>query len=181
MFKIHSLKVSIDACWSSFFKTVSVVPVLVHLQCRNISTKKYLVKNNNYAPFPYETKSYNFFRIGYDHAKQRFDENSKVIIVDGPVSVGKHKIAKQLAEELDMKFYPDPTMDLIYINDYGYDMRNLDPKMPESCKSYDEARFCREPDHFSSAGFQARKYKLRYANYMDMLAHLMNTGTSVSF
>lgn len=176
---MSNLRFAVGTLSPVLLRSEVVFPVSWHLQRRTITSKKFRVEKEKPPPFPYETKNYNLFRSCFDRTYTRFDENTKVIVVDGPISGGKHEIAKQIAEELDMKFFPDPTMDLLYINDYGYDMRNLDPKMPEAARSYDEARFCREPDHFLSANFQAMKLKFRYAKYFDMLAHLLNTGMYV--
>lgn len=74
---------------------------------------------------------------------------------------------------------PDVTMDSYYINNYGYDMRKLDPQLPANCRSYDERNFLENPEHFNAAAFQIIKFKLRYANYIDAIAHLLNTGEGV--
>lgn len=129
------------------------------------------------APFPYKTKSYNFWRAWLqDTTTHRFDENSKIIVVEGPIAAGKSAFAKSLAEDLDMLHMPEVTMDNLYINSYGYDLRKLDPELPVSARSYDEKNFCTEPNHENTANFQIIKYKLRYSQYVDALAHLMNTG-----
>jgi len=107
---------------------------------------------------------------------QRFDENTKLIVVDGQLAVGKHEIAKEIADELGFEFFPDITLDRMYINDYGFDFRDLDYKLPEGAKCYDEKNFLTDPTHFNAASFQAIKYRLRFAQYIDCLAHLMNTG-----
>jgi hypothetical protein len=46
------------------------------------------------APFPYKEKQYNFWRALLDDTTQRFDENSKIIVVDGPPTGNKDKFAK---------------------------------------------------------------------------------------
>jgi len=132
------------------------------------------------APFPYQTKPYNLWRACLqDTTTHRFDENTKIIVVEGPVAAGKSKFAKSLAEDLDMLHMPEVTMDDYYINSYGYDLRKLDPQLPPSARSYDEKNFCIEPNHENAANFQIVKYKLRYTQYIDALAHLMNTGQGV--
>ena len=129
------------------------------------------------APFPYKTTPYNLWRAWLqDTTTHRFDENTKIIAVEGPVAAGKSKFAKSLAEDLDMLHLPEVTMDDYYINSYGYDLRKLDPQLPPSARSYDEKNFCVEPSHENAANFQILKYKLRYSQYIDALAHLMNTG-----
>lgn len=92
---------------------------------------------------------------------------------------GKTATGKKLAELLGMHFMPDVTMDFYYINDYGYDMRKLDPQLPVNCRSYDEKNFLENPEHFNAAAFQLIKFKLRYAQYIDAIAHLLNTGEGV--
>jgi NADH dehydrogenase (ubiquinone) 1 alpha subcomplex subunit 10 len=74
---------------------------------------------------------------------------------------------------------PEITMDDLYINSYGYDLRKLDPQLPASAKSYDEKNFCVEPKQENTATFQIVKYSLRYSQYIDALAHLMNTGVYI--
>lgn len=78
-----------------------------------------------------------------------------------------------------MHFMPDITMDSYYINDYGYDLRKLDPQLPINCRSFDEKNFLENPQHFNAASFQIIKFKLRYAYFIDAIAHLLNTGEGV--
>lgn len=130
-------------------------------------------------PFPYKDKSYTVFHRIFDHTTDRFDENSKIIVVDGAIAAGKSAFAKQLADELDMLYMPEATMDMIYINPYGYDMRQLDPKMPESMRSFDTKNFCLDPYHFNVAFLQVMLYQLKFSVYIDALAHLFNTGKSI--
>lgn len=85
----------------------------------------------------------------------------QIIVVDGPVAAGKSKFASELATELDMLYVPEATMDMLYINPYGYDMRKLDDQLPESCKSFDVKNFLRDPTNRLTANFQIRMYMLR--------------------
>ncbi|KAL1116538.1 hypothetical protein AAG570_005010, partial [Ranatra chinensis] len=109
----------------------------------------------------------------------RFDENSKVIVVEGPIQSGKTAFAKELARQLDMHHIPDANMDMLYINQYGYDMRQLDDRLPESTRSFDEKNFCRDPKHTNAAAFQIWMYRLRFSLYIDALTHVLNTGQGV--
>lgn len=131
-------------------------------------------------PYPYKTKKYNFWHAWLlDTTTHRFDENSKIIVVEGPIAAGKTAFAKNLAEDLDMLHLPEVTMDAHYINAYGYDMRQLDSQLPKVARSYDEKDFCKDPNHINAGNFQIMKYQLRYAQYIDALAHLLNTGQGV--
>lgn len=134
------------------------------------------------APFPYKEKNYNFFRALFDPTTSRLDDNSKIIVVEGLPTAGKGALAKRLADELDMLYIPSPTVASTYINDYGYDLKTLDGKLPPSCQSYDENDFLKDPLRMSGskAGrFQLTKYQLRYQRYLEALAHVLNTGQGV--
>lgn len=134
------------------------------------------------APFPYKEKRYNFLRALLDPTTSRLDENSKLIVVEGPPAAGKRALAKELAEELDMAYFPSPNVADCYINKYGYDLRQVDHKLPESCKSYDENDFLKDPmrgNGSKAARFQLTKLSLRYKLHLEALAHILNTGQGV--
>lgn len=46
------------------------------------------------APFPYQESQYGLIAALMDKTTHRFDENSKIIVVDGPIAAGKTKFAK---------------------------------------------------------------------------------------
>ena len=83
-----------------------------------------------------------------------------------------------MAEELDMLYVPQANMDMVYINSYGYNLRELDPQLPDSCKSFDEKNFHATPDHPNAVGFQFFMYKTRLDQYIDALAHVFSTGNA---
>lgn len=130
-------------------------------------------------PYPYKEKSYGFTQAIFDKTTPRMDENSKLIVVDGPVASGKSSFAKELAEELEMLYMPQPTLDQIYINRYGYDMRQLDSDLPVDCRSFDIKNFCNTPEGRNVGQFQIRMYMLRFSKYVDALAHILSTGQGV--
>lgn len=82
--------------------------------------------------------------------------------MEGPVAAGKSELAKHLAEELDMLYFPEANLDMIYINPYGYNMKLLDEQMPEMCKSFDINNFLINPKHKLTAAFQIAQYQTRY-------------------
>lgn len=82
-------------------------------------------------------------------------------MVEGPIAAGKSKFAKELAEELEMLYIPEANMDMIFINSYGYDLRQLDPQLPESSKSFDVNNFLLNPTHLLAGQLQIRMYMLR--------------------
>lgn len=130
-------------------------------------------------PFPYKEKPYNLLTSLYDKTTWRFDENSKIIVVDGPIAAGKSDFAKALADELEMLFMPEPTMDRIYINAYGYDLRQLDKDLPPNCRSFENKHFLTDPNNKQAGSFQFKMLWLRYGDYVDALCHLMSTGQGV--
>ncbi|XP_037935618.1 NADH dehydrogenase [ubiquinone] 1 alpha subcomplex subunit 10, mitochondrial [Teleopsis dalmanni] len=130
-------------------------------------------------PYPYKEKDYTVWNHFFDKTSKRLDENSKIILVEGPIGAGKSKLAAELAKELDMLYVPEANMDTYYINTYGYNMRKLDPQLPESCRSYDVVNFCKEPKHQNTASFQIQMYRLRFMQYVDALAHVLSTGQGV--
>ena len=82
---------------------------------------------------PQRAKPWNYKRWGFEYihalvdgTTKRFNENSKLVVVEGPPGLGKTEMAKALAEEFDLKFVPGFTMEDYYINSYGYDLRELD-------------------------------------------------------
>lgn len=131
------------------------------------------------APYPYDTKTFTRWDAMFDSTMARMDENSKVILVEGPIATGKTAFANALAEDLGMKCFPAVDMDMEYINDYGYDCRQLDPQLPDTCKSYDVKDFCKNPNGLNCANYQILMYKHRYGQYIDALAHLFSTGQGV--
>ncbi|CAG9819656.1 unnamed protein product [Phaedon cochleariae] len=130
-------------------------------------------------PWPYKEKGYNLFSYLYDKTTSRLDENSKIIVVEGPVASGKSKFAKQLANEFEMLYLPEANLDMMYINSYGFDLRKLDAQLPDSCKSFDVMDFLRNPKHGHAAKFQIEQYMVKLSQYIDALAHVLSTGQGV--
>jgi len=135
--------------------------------------------NSRPKPWPYMEKGYNNFHCFIDKTMKRFDENTKVVLVEGLPAVGKSAFAQELADELEMKYFPMSTLDSMYINAYGFDLRKLDDKIPARTRSFDEMRFLREPAHEQSILFQIHKLQFKMHQYFDAMAHLFNTGQGV--
>ncbi|KAF2886661.1 hypothetical protein ILUMI_19513 [Ignelater luminosus] len=131
------------------------------------------------APWPYKTKRYTLLNYVYDKTTPRFDQNSKIIVVEGPIAAGKTKLAKELAEDLDMLYMPEANLDMMYVNDYGFNLKELDPQLPESCRSFDIKDFLNNPRHRLTATFQLKQYVVKYSQYIDALAHVFSTGQGV--
>lgn len=128
------------------------------------------------APFPYWEKSYNTFYQLFDPMTYRFDENTRVIVVDGLPAVGKSKLCEQLAKEFGLLYMPAPTHEEWYINQYGFDTRQLDPQLPPLAQSYDLVRFHNNPTDKRAAFFQLSYFLMRFDQYANGLLHLLSTG-----
>lgn len=168
---------------SSIFRSKGLLEAnkrcLLLVPSATIKSKAFKAPSEKPAPFPYKKKNFTLLTRIFDKTSKRLDENSKIILVEGPVAVGKSKFAQQLACDLDMHYIPDANMDIYYIQDNGFDLRTLDNKVPASLESFDEKKFCRNPRHMNSAIFQIEMYRLRYSLYIDALAHVLSTGQGV--
>uniref|UniRef100_G3VQG0 NADH dehydrogenase [ubiquinone] 1 alpha subcomplex subunit 10, mitochondrial n=1 Tax=Sarcophilus harrisii TaxID=9305 RepID=G3VQG0_SARHA len=107
---------------------------------------------------------------------KRFTEKSKVITVDGNLGSGKGELAKQLAEKLGLRHFPEA--DVYYAEKNTGDGSILGPELGGNCsleKFYDNPR--------SSDGntyrLQAWLYASRLLQYSDALEHLLSTGQGV--
>ncbi|KAL3266135.1 hypothetical protein HHI36_010320 [Cryptolaemus montrouzieri] len=154
------------------FKLVrTITSKLLKVESKDIQTKP--------KPWPYKEKRYTFLHQFIDKTTARFDDNSKIIVVEGPVAAGKTAFAKQLADDLEMLYLPEANLDMHYINDYGFDLRTLDNQLPESCRSFDINNFLISPRHSQVALFQIKQYTVKFEQYIDALAHVLSTGQGV--
>lgn len=85
----------------------------------------------------------------------------QIILVEGPIAAGKTEFAKKLAADLDMYYLPQASMDDVYINEYGYDLRELDNQLPPGARSFDEKKFLSNPTDRLTAAFQLNMYLLK--------------------
>ncbi|KRT81217.1 hypothetical protein AMK59_4978, partial [Oryctes borbonicus] len=131
------------------------------------------------APWPYKTKRYTMLHRIYDRTTARIDDNSKLIVVEGPIASGKSRFAQELADELEMVYFPEANLDMMFTNEYGYDLKQLDSQLPESCRSFDVNNFLMNPKHRLTATFQLQQYAVKYSQYLDALAHVLSTGQGV--
>jgi len=133
-------------------------------------------------PYPYWKKSYNVWAAWFDRTIPRLNENSKVIVVEGNVGVGKTEFAKNLAREFDLKFI-GPTSDSRCFtgNDYGFDVRALDPMLPEGARAYDLKKFLadKHPEKGTVGRLLLLWYEVKFYDYADALKHVLNTGQGV--
>lgn len=111
-----------------------------------------------------------------DKTTKKLTKHSKVITVDGNICCGKGKLAKEIAEQLGMKHFPEAGIH--YSASVTGDGKPLDMELSGSCsleKFYDDPK--------SSDGNSYRLQSWLYANrllqYADALEHLLSTGQGV--
>lgn len=61
-----------------------------------------------------------------------------------------------------MLYMPEANQDMLYVNDYGYNLKQLDPQLPEGCRSFDIKDFLNNPRHSLAATFQLNQYIVKY-------------------
>lgn len=150
------------------------------MQLAFISHKSKRVDRRRVPPFDYLNKEYGFWAQLFDPMVDRCsDENSKVIVVEGPIAAGKSKVAAKLAEEFEMVYLPPPTFDEFYITEYGYDLRSLDDRLSPSSQSCDVQKFLTDPYHPNVPMFQFHYFQFKFDQYITTLLHLLSTGQGV--
>jgi NADH dehydrogenase (ubiquinone) 1 alpha subcomplex subunit 10 len=133
-------------------------------------------------PFPYERKKYNWLSTFLDKTMDRFNENTKVVVVEGNIGVGKTEFAKRLAKEFDMKFFPPTSEKSCFLHkEYNYDLRGLDPLLPPTARTYDLKKFYMDPhpERGIVGRLQLQWYEEKFYDYLLALKHLLSTGQGV--
>jgi NADH dehydrogenase (ubiquinone) 1 alpha subcomplex subunit 10 len=133
-------------------------------------------------PFPYWKKKYGLSAMFFDRTIPRLNENSKVLVVEGNIGVGKAEFAQRLAKEFDLKFIGPSSDTAIYTgNDYKFDVRALDPLLPEATRSYDLKRFLsdKHPEKGTVGRMMLEWYPFKFFEYAEALKHVVSTGQGV--
>lgn len=130
------------------------------------------------SPFDYVNKDYTWIKSLTDRTTHRMDDNSKVVVIEGPCAAGKTDFARCLADDLGMKHFPEATMDIHYCQN-GEDLRQFNSQIPEDTRTFDHVDFNLNPTHRLAGNFQIMMYTARYSQYIDALTHLLNTGQGV--
>ncbi len=145
---------------------------------RHITGKTFREEVPKPKPFDYMRYEFNDFWNLIDKTTPRFDENSKIVVVEGAHAVGKEAFAKELADDLDMKYFPPVTMDEVYVNEYGDDLRNYRDVLNHKNQPFDERDFARDPVGRDGGADRLHFYTwyFKYNQYLKALRHVMNTG-----
>jgi len=130
-------------------------------------------------PFDYENKTYSLGWAMIDDSTHRYDDNTKMIVVDGPPTGNKGVFAKKLADAFGMKYIEPCHLDSYYLDDYGRDRRAWNYKLPPKMRSWDVHQFNQKPDGFLTATMQGLFFRQRFYQYADALNHVLSTGQGV--
>jgi len=131
------------------------------------------------APFPYWEKDYTLWRSLFDDTTQRFDENTKIIVIDGPPTGNKEAFGRYLAERLDMKYMPDADLDMFYVDQFGVDLRVLNPDVDPTVRTLDIHQWLQRPNNPLTAQMQWYLMASRFLRYFETHQHVFNTGQGV--
>uniref|UniRef100_A0A8C0NL39 NADH dehydrogenase [ubiquinone] 1 alpha subcomplex subunit 10, mitochondrial n=1 Tax=Canis lupus familiaris TaxID=9615 RepID=A0A8C0NL39_CANLF len=99
-----------------------------------------------------------------ERTTKKFTERSKVITVDGNICSGKSKVAKEIAEKLGLRHFPEAGIH--YADSTTGDGRPLDVEFSGSCS-------------MENYRLQSWLYANRLLQYADALEHLLSTGQGV--
>ncbi|VDK50783.1 unnamed protein product [Cylicostephanus goldi] len=145
-------------------------------QIRTIVHKSVLRLPPDYPdPWPYKERGYNYIDALGDRTQARFHQNSKLIVVEGNIGVGKSKLSKELADQLGFYYMPEFKMEDILIDRYGNDLRDFYHLFPESFRMPDLKMFYKNPLSDMSAKMQQRIFECRFDQYLNAVAHILNT------
>lgn len=140
-------------------------------------------RDRPYKQYDYRKKMFTHLNQPFDRTLRRMDENSKVIVIDGPIASGKTEFAKKLAHELDFKFVPQPNVkDMYRAGTEGLTYQDLDDLLPSNYRLYDLESFYMDStpklaDGQCRAGeLQFDFFASRLFAYNDALLHLLSTG-----
>jgi len=150
------------------------------IQVRTITRKELRDPDRpKYAPWPYKTKQYTYWHAFFDDVTHRINDDSRVIVVDGPPTGNKDALCKSIADALDFHYIPSPHLDAVYVNIMGFDKRTMNYKMPPIARSWDIHQFMQKPGNILSSKMQWHYFNMRLLQYFDCMAHLLNTGQGV--
>jgi len=172
---------------------VSVVPAATLVIPRNIHPGHWPgamqilsePRQDRILPWNYKDRPLNWFWKFFDTTTDRFDEYSRMVVVDGNIGAGKTTIAKEIARKFDMLYIPEPDSRLIFNIDAPENFDTRDPvvqsKLHPRNRKYDLEDFYDNPNKKPNRAseLQIEFYKLRYYQYAEACVHLLSTGQGV--
>jgi len=170
---------SLSRGWARSVTILSLPAQTVTIQKATIVSAKHLEKNPDaLPPFAWYKDVFSWPRSWVSNTTRRFNDNTRLIIVEGNVASGITEFSKELASELGMVHIPYPDLDWEYTNHYGVDRRPYLNQLPEHnpMRPYDISNFLQDPTHKNAINLQLKLYRYKYFLYCDALTHLLNTG-----
>ncbi|CEF65265.1 NADH dehydrogenase [ubiquinone] 1 alpha subcomplex subunit 10, mitochondrial [Strongyloides ratti] len=175
---IHGGVIRLVAPTSSMLKNMTSGQQI--LTSRNIVIKSHLDLPEDYPePFPYKEKRLDFLTCMLDGTKKRFNQNSRLIVVEGNEGCEKSHVAKELADQFGMLYMPEFKMEDILIDRYKNDLRDYYHLFPKSFRIPDEQMFYKNPFSDLTAVMRERIFHCKFDQYLNALAHILNTGQGV--
>lgn len=157
---------------------INFLPSVTHIA--NLTSTHGLPAVRKYKPWPYKERPFNALYSFIDGTLKRFDDNTKIILIEGNLAVGKSWFGEKLAKEFDMKFIPDIRDEKLFFRGEGFDLRTLNEQLPPTAKFCDMETFYRHTEHpamLKSFGrTQIDLYMDHFFLYAEALEHLLNTG-----
>jgi len=139
-----------------------------------------------YKPWPYEKYGFRFWHMPFDRFDWRYDDNTKIIVIDGNIATGKTNIGKQIAEHFDMLYVPDVSDEEMFWweTSHTFDAREHDHLLPMEARSVDFQTFYSQKGfptvlkNFPRTQYMLFRYKMmKYCQLV--MAHVLNTGQGV--
>ncbi|XP_054168498.1 NADH dehydrogenase [ubiquinone] 1 alpha subcomplex subunit 10, mitochondrial-like [Oppia nitens] len=140
------------------------------------------VLKNKRKPWPYKTKPYYtywHYLLDLDITPERFDQNTKIVVIEGNKASGKEVVAQALAKEFGLLYLKEPDLEEMYINHNGFDYRSLNKYIDELVHAIDEKMFYENPHHKAVQWLKMFYYYQRFEQYIDALVHLYATGQGI--
>ncbi|XP_048368006.1 NADH dehydrogenase [ubiquinone] 1 alpha subcomplex subunit 10, mitochondrial [Sphaerodactylus townsendi] len=111
-----------------------------------------------------------------ERTTKKFNAFSKVFTVDGNLRSGKGKLAEQIAEKLNMRYFPEA--DIHYLDKVTVDGSILESKFNGNCSL---ETFYNDPKNPNGNSYRLQYwlYSNRLLQYGDALEHLLATGQGV--
>ena len=130
-------------------------------------------------PFPYKNKIYSCWNLPFDRPMERYTSQSKVIIVEGTVGIGKNEVAKRIAKEFDLHYQRGIQSSDLWINrNTLFDYRLLNEVLDEEARhiNFKDLMDSDELFYGQVERMQANAMENRIVSYAWGLLHMFSTG-----
>lgn len=130
-------------------------------------------------PWDYEKYGYHAPYAFFDSTFKRFNQNTKVIVVEGNIGIDKNAFAKKVADEFGMKFIPQFTCESLYKLPNGQDLRDFNSIVPPHLKFWDFEKIysAKSPAEARSCSTTHKHlFQAKFMRYFCAIQHIMNTG-----